>query len=255
MKATTMIAVMLFLVGLSPAEATIFSADFDDGTNEGFVDPTPAGTPWAVLDKTGGTWTTGEDGALWQTDGSAGRFGGDDLAFNDDIVSGTFIYTALVHPVADGEPGEQATGRYGIYIRSGGHSVTKINLTLEELTGGRLLLATDNGALNLFDNVFNWSYGSDYTLQLDVDGNDIIGRVWNGDTTAGAPAAILSGTETLITGPDDDIGLNASGGTAYFDNVVVIPEPGVAMLLLAGSGLLLGRRRLNQDRPDQRFSA
>ena len=243
MKATTMIAVMLFLVGLSPAEATLFSADFDDGTNEGFVDPSPAGTPWAVLDKTGDPWTTGEDGALWQTDGSAGRFSGDDLVFNDNIVSGTFIYTALVHPVADGNPGEGTDGRYGIYIRSGGSPVTKINLTLEEITGGRLLLAADNGAMFEFDNAFNWSYDNDYTLQLDVDGNDIIGRVWNGDTTAGAPAAILSGTETLITGPDDDIGLNASGGTAYFDNVVVIPEPGVAVLVLVGSGLVVAVRR------------
>ena len=217
----------------APTTIDVLAADFDDGTSEGFVDPSPAGTPWAVLDKTGDPWTNGEDGALWQTDGATTRFGGDDVVFNDNIAGDNFTYTALVHPVADGAAGEQAFTRYGIFVRSGGNPVSKVYVALEEVTGGRLIMGADNGAMFEFDNAFNWSYGNDYILQLEVAGSNFTGRVWNGDTICGDPAAILTGTDSLNFGIEDDVGFTGPGGTVYFDSASVeVPMPAGTIILL-----------------------
>ncbi len=65
-------------------------------------------------------------------------------------------------------------------------------------------------------------YGQDYTMQLIVDGSNIIGRLWSGETTDGEPDLTLCGISSMNLDAMG-IGLEVSGATAYFDNVHVFP--------------------------------
>ncbi len=80
------------------------SANFDDGTIEGFVMPSGGYGDWTVLQPDGSAWTSGANGVLWQTEGNQSASGGNGwwYVLKPDVASDNFTYTALAPlPVMD----------------------------------------------------------------------------------------------------------------------------------------------------------
>jgi autotransporter-associated beta strand protein len=156
--------------------------------------------------------------------GGDGRFGGDVITF------GT-IAPGAATGIGDFEIGGNLTfgGDSTLAVR-----VSPMDLGFDRITlGGSLNIdPTTSLALSLFGSDQSLALGSKFVV-IDYEGT------WDGNTFAGYEdgAAVTFGMNQWLVDYNDP----ALGGTAF--TFTVIPEPGVALLSLAGFGLLLRRKR------------